>query len=86
MIEQVRRGQILFPNNVSEGVMPFSNLSDPELIALRCLVRNGNLDTVAAALMIERGAARLLRGRLLTKLGLSTDEELIRFDRYLKLS
>lgn len=66
--------------------MPFSNLSDRELIALRCLVRGGGADTVEAALLVSRDGANLLRRRLLAKLGLSTDEGLIRFGRYLKLS
>lgn len=86
IVGQVRRGLMLFPCQVSEGVMPFSNLSDRELIALRCVVRGGDVGTIAAALLVSRDSAGLLRRRLLTKLGLSTDEELIRFGRHLKLS
>lgn len=86
MVEQVRRGLMLFPCSMSEGVMPFSNLSDRELIALRCLARDGDLNTIAAALLVSRSTASLLRRRLLTKLGLSSDEALIRFSRSLKLN
>lgn len=83
---QVRRGLLLFPCQVAEGVMPFNNLADRELIALRCLVRGGDMDTVAAALSVSRDVVSVLRRRLLTKLGLSTDEELIGFGRRYKLS
>ncbi|MNF91041.1 response regulator [compost metagenome] len=71
---------------MAEGVLPFNNLADRELIALRCLVRGGDMDTVAAALSVSRDVVSVLRRRLLTKLGLSTDEELIGFGRRYKLS
>lgn len=86
MIEQVRRGAMLFPRQMSQGVLPFSNLSDRELIALRTLVRGGDLDSIAAALLVSRETAMQLRRHLLSKLELSTNDELIRCGRCLRLS
>lgn len=85
ILRQMRRGLMSFPCQASEGFMSFSNLSDRELIALRCFVRGGDVDTVAAALSVNRRVVTLLRRRLLAKLGLSTDEELISFGRGLTL-
>lgn len=86
IVGQIRKGVMLFPRQVYEGELPFSNLSDRELIALRCLVRGGDIGTISAALLVSREGANILRRRLVTKLGLSTIKELIHYGRHLKLS
>lgn len=83
---QIRRGLRPFPCQASEGVIPFSNLSDRELIALRFIVRGGDLNTVAAALLVNRDVVIVLRKRLLAKFRLTSDDELIDFGRNLRLS
>lgn len=85
ILGQMRRGLMLFPRQVAEGVMPCSSLADRELVALRCLVRGGDMDTIAAALAVSRDVVSVLRRRLLAKLELSSDEELISFSRPLRL-
>lgn len=85
ILGQMRRGLMLFPRQVAEGVMPCSSLADRELVALRCLVRGGDMNTIAVALAVSRDVVSVLRRRLLAKLGLSSDEELITFGRRLGL-
>lgn len=85
MIEQMRRGVMLFPSQMTEGELPFSALSDRELIALRSLVRGGDANSIATTLMVSQETANKLRRRLFTKLGLATDEALIQAGRDLRL-
>lgn len=85
IIREVRRGRMLFPCRKNEDELPSSNLSDNELIALRCMVRGGDTGTISKALMVSRGNASLLCKHLVTKLGLSSAEELIHYGRHLKL-
>lgn len=85
MIEQMRRGVMLFPSQMTENGLPFSALSDRELIALRSLVRGGDANSIATMLMVSQETANKLRRRLFTKLGLATDEALIQAGRDLRL-
>jgi len=82
-VRQVLQGQMLFPSHPM--LAPSEDLSDSEIVALRCLVRGGDLDSIASALMISSAHAAQLNQRLNTKLGMST-KELIRFGKSLTLS
>ncbi|WP_171057338.1 response regulator [Pseudomonas fluorescens] len=83
-VRQVLQGQMLFPSHPM--LAPSEDLSDGEIVALRCLVRGGDLDSIASALMISSAHAAQLNQRLNTKLGMSTNKELIRFGKSLTLS
>ncbi|MDI2145894.1 response regulator transcription factor [Pseudomonas sp. ITA] len=83
-IPSVLQGQMLFP---SQSMAVDSNdLSDGEIVALRCLVRGGGIDSIASALMISSVHAAELNQRLNTKLGMSTHQELVRYGKSLTLS
>ncbi|MCP1489905.1 two-component system response regulator EvgA [Pseudomonas fluorescens] len=83
-IRQVLQGQMLFPSHPM--VVASGDLSDGEIVALRCLVRGGDIDNIASALMISSTHAAQLNQRLSTKLDMPTDKELIRFGKSLTLS
>ncbi|MFJ2714377.1 response regulator transcription factor [Pseudomonas sp. NPDC087346] len=83
-ITQVLQGQMLFPSH--SMAVASDDLSDGEIVALRCLVRGGDVDSIASALMISPAHAGELNHKLNTKLGMPTNKELIRFGRSLTLS
>lgn len=83
-ITQVLEGRTLFPYQTTAGAA--SDLSDGEIVALRCLVLGGSHDSIASALMITASDAQKLNNRLNAKLGMSGNQELIRFGRSLTWS
>lgn len=83
-VSQVLQGQMLFPSHPAGETS--DEFSDDEIIVLRCLVRGGDIDSIAAALMISVAEAVQLHQRLNAKLGLSTRQELLHFIQRLTLS
>jgi DNA-binding NarL/FixJ family response regulator len=83
-VRQVLQGQMLYPSHPMAAVL--EDLTDGEIVALRCLVRGGDIDSIASALMISSVHAARLNQRLSTKLGMPTNKELIRFGKSLRLS
>ncbi|WP_155736106.1 response regulator transcription factor [Pseudomonas chlororaphis] len=83
-VSQVLQGQMLFLSHPTGEAS--DELSDDEIIVLRCLVRGGNIDSIAAALMISAAEAAQLHQRLNAKLSLFTHQELIHFGKGLTLS
>ncbi|WP_130907822.1 response regulator transcription factor [Pseudomonas sp. Sample_16] len=83
-INQVLEGRMLFPYQTTAGVA--SDLSDGEIVALRCLVLGGSHDSIASALMITATDAQKINNRLNAKLGMTGNDELISFGRSLTWS
>lgn len=84
-IQQIRNGLMLFPQQEGMPDLPWMDLSDRELISLRCIARGGNETSIAAALLIERAQATILCKHLQTKLSLGSIEEVRQFAKRLRL-
>lgn len=83
-ISQIAQGQMLFPRQSMAAAA--GDLSNGEIVALRCLVRGGDVQSIASALMITPSDVDKLNHRLMLKLGLSRPKELIRYGRSLALN
>ncbi|UVM05738.1 response regulator [Pseudomonas laurylsulfatiphila] len=86
VIKQIRHGKMMFPYTASNACDALIGLSDAELVALRCLVRGGDVDNAAMALQITRGHANVVIRRLQAKLVLENHEALIEFGRKMYLN
>lgn len=84
-IEQVTQGRTALSASAEELELPWADLSDQDLIALRCLARGGTDRNIAAALAISCLAAQRLCHRLLEDLGIPSLDELRQFSRHLRL-
>lgn len=76
-IRRLRSGKMVYPQENTQDGMLWGDLTDRELIALRCLARGADVETISDALEISSSTAKLLCQYLQAKLGLSSSEELV---------
>lgn len=85
-IAQVMQGQMLFPNTSSIEVPSFSDqLSDAELVTLRCVVSSGDAMLAAQVLNVSVERARRVIRNLQTRLGIESREALVSFGKQLPI-
>jgi two-component system response regulator EvgA len=84
-IEHLRSGQTLYPQQETQVDLLWGDLTDRELVALRCLARGSDAGSISAALRISSSNANMLCKHLQTKLGLSSPEELVGLGRHMRL-
>ncbi|HLB40597.1 MAG TPA: response regulator transcription factor [Candidatus Babeliales bacterium] len=85
MLDRLKNGQRLYPKLGPVDGMPWCDLSDGELVYLRCLARDYEDASIASALQISAERVRLLCKLLQAKLGLSTIAEMRCFSQRLRL-
>lgn len=67
IVQRISQRHVLFPTPMSDKPTHLLELTDQELIALRCLVRGGGDQAISRALAIHRADARALHQRLISK-------------------
>ncbi len=84
-ISRIHRGSRLYPQQEVTPGSPWADISDSELVTLRCLARGGDSGSIAAALGLRRSGAKALCERLQAKLEMPSIDELVLFGRHMRL-
>jgi two-component system response regulator EvgA len=84
-ISRLRCGSTLYPQQEVKPVALWADLSDRELVMMRCLARGGDLGSIAAALCLPRRSAKELCARLQARLEMPSIEALVQFGRHMRL-
>lgn len=84
-ISRTRCGATLYPQQQVTPGASWADISDSELVTLRCLARGGDSGSIAAALGLRRSGAKALCGRLQAKLEMPSIDELVLFGRHMRL-
>lgn len=85
MMVQARLGGVMYPFQTMRDKGRLHDLSDSELVLVRCFARKGDITVAAQALGLSHEKTEVIGAGLRTKLGLMSQEELGRFGRQKRL-